>query len=59
MKNYCKKPRCIYWAMPRYEYCRKHQKELEDKSKLYNNDLQENTEKQNKGNAKTDVSKKL
>ena len=57
IKNYCKKPHCIYWAMPRYEYCRKHQKELETKSELYYNGLQENTKKQNKRNVKTDVLK--
>jgi hypothetical protein len=34
-KNWCKKPNCIYWAIPKCDYCRKHQKELEEKSDLY------------------------
>ena len=59
MKNYCLKPKCIYWAIPRSKYCRKHTIELETKSLIYYDELQENTEKQDKGNVKTDVLKKL
>jgi len=59
IKDHCLKPHCIYWAMPGHKYCRKHTLELESKSQIYYDELQENTEKQNKGNVETDVLEKL
>lgn len=36
----CKKPKCINNRMPGKEYCRKHQKELMEKSELYLKDME-------------------
>jgi hypothetical protein len=46
MKNLCKKPKCINNVILNKEYCRKHQKELQSKSKIYLKDM--NNEKRNK-----------
>ena len=41
IKNFCKKPDCLNWALPRKDYCRKHTHELKEKSKEYLNDLKD------------------
>ena len=39
MKNHCKNPKCINNAIPGKEYCKKHEKEIKQKSKEYLEDM--------------------
>ncbi len=35
MKNHCKKPACSNWAEQGKEYCRSHNEEIKQKTKIY------------------------
>ena len=50
MKNLCKKPNCSNWALPRHDYCRKHNHELKEKAKEYLNDFRRNKQNEKKDN---------
>ena len=50
MKNYCKKPDCPHWALPRKDYCRKHSHELNEKAKEYLNDFKRDKKYEKKDN---------